>query len=521
MRADEQRRVPVPAFRLFARCRLRANHQLFVVAAILAVEHALLPHQVHQVGIARVEGHAVAVGPQRHVPVLVANAVGVPGARRPVQGAEVLGAAEDVVEGFPVVQRDLVELGDRQIGEMPPGLAFVETFVSPAVGAHQQMATVPGVDPKRVVVAVFVVAGLEDLEGFAAVAGDPQKDVHLVDPVRVDGRRFDLLVVMRPGAAGDVGIAFLPTFAAVARAVKAAVFGVGFEGGVNQGGVGGGHRQADFAHGPGRQPGFEPLPGFAAIVRFVDPGAHTLAEETPNVTPPFVGGGVHHIRVSRIEFEVGGAGIFVDRQHRRPSDPAVGAAVNAPLPAGGPQRPFSGHQHPLRIARVDQNPANVLRAGQAHSLEGAAGVKTAINPIAPAHMPPADVFAGAHPQDVGIRRVERQSADRIRRLLLENRREGDAAVSGFEYPAGTDRHVEGRGLGRVHHDVGDAATHQGRPNAPEGQRRQRGRQRRRFLRGRTGGLSGAGPKADESHRDKEEDEVFAHAVEYKAPSLRL
>ena len=78
-----------------------------------------------------------------------------------------------------------------------------------------QVLRVLPVEHEGVVVAVLGAPGAEDVEGGAAVAGDVEEDVHLVDRVRVVRRGLDLLVVVGAGAAGDVGVPALPALAAV------------------------------------------------------------------------------------------------------------------------------------------------------------------------------------------------------------------------------------------------------------------------------------------------------------------
>ncbi len=216
VRAHQQRRVPVPALRRVPLGGLGADHQRLLVPPVSAVEHPLLPHQIEEVRVARVEGDAVAVGAERHIPVLVADAVHVEGARWTVQGALVLQPDQDVEERLAVAERHLVDLRHRQVREVPEGPPLVEGLVQPGVGAHQEVVTVGRVDPQGMVVAVLVVAGLEGLHRRAAVSGDMEEDVHLVDPVGVEGRGLELLVIVGAGAAGDVVVLPLPALAPVA-----------------------------------------------------------------------------------------------------------------------------------------------------------------------------------------------------------------------------------------------------------------------------------------------------------------
>ena len=49
------------------------------------------------------------------------------------------------------------------------------------------MLRVLGIDVERVIVAVLLSTGTQDLEGLATIAGDMQEDVHLIDGVDIMG----------------------------------------------------------------------------------------------------------------------------------------------------------------------------------------------------------------------------------------------------------------------------------------------------------------------------------------------
>jgi hypothetical protein len=97
--ADQDRRVPVPTLRRVARLGLRLDVDVLAGGAVVADKVALLPLTVGDVGVAGLGGGLVAVGTERDVPVVVADAVDGVGARRAALCRVVLGAAVDVVEG--------------------------------------------------------------------------------------------------------------------------------------------------------------------------------------------------------------------------------------------------------------------------------------------------------------------------------------------------------------------------------------------------------------------------------------
>jgi hypothetical protein len=87
--------------------------------------------------------------------------------RRRLPAAVVLEPAVDVVRAL-VVERDLVELGERDGVHEVPAAAAVVARVDPAVAAEQHVVGVRGIDPERVEVAVDLVDHV-GLEGLAAV----------------------------------------------------------------------------------------------------------------------------------------------------------------------------------------------------------------------------------------------------------------------------------------------------------------------------------------------------------------
>ncbi len=186
---------------------------------------------------------------------------------------------------------------------------------------------------------------------------------------------------------------------------------------------------------------------------------------------PLVGGGVDHVGVVGGELEIGDPGVLVDGEARRPGGPAVGRSGTRPglLPPtraalrrrpGRPCRPRGS----TRIRPMCSDLASPIR------LPGPAGVPAPIDAGPPSDVPAADVLAGADPDDVRIGRLERDLADRVGGLLVEDRRQGHAAVGGLPDPARPGRHVPRAGNPRVHGDVGDPPAGQRRADPAQGER---------------------------------------------------
>ena len=334
-------------------------------------------------------------------------------------------------------------------------------------------------------------SGAEVVEGLAAVPGHVEEDVHLVHEVRIGRRRFDLLVVVRPGASRDVGTAALPALAPVPGAVEAAFLLVGLDGRVDEPGIRRGHREADLADIALRQT-LRDLPERpAAVVGLVDPGAGSSGEERPHVAPALVGRGIDGVRVARGVLQIGHTGVGAEIERAGPGGAAVLGPVHTAFAPSVPERPLGGHQDGVPIPRIHQDLAEVLRAGEARLLPGRAAVPAAVHPVAPADMAPAHVLSGAEPYDFRVRRIEGYGADGVGGVFVEDRFPGGAAVFGLPEPAGTHHHVPGGAPLRVHGDVGDAASHQGRADPAELQSLDRGGDRPGIrIRGLAGGETG-------------------------------
>ena len=215
------------------------------------------------------------------------------------------------------------------------------------------------------------------------------------------------------------------------------------------------------------------------------------------MAPPLVGRRVHDVGVGGIELEIGDARVVIDVQHARPGRPAIGGAVDAAVAATRPERPLGRDEHDVRLAGIDQDSPDVLRLRQPGPLPGAPAVAAAVDAVTPRDVTAADVLAGAHPDDVGVHRVERDRADRKRRLIVEDRRPRRPGVGGLPDATRSHRDEPRAAVARVDGDVG---------NAPAGERGTDAAQREGGRRGpesvRVGGLVGRGDRASRRGRGR-------------------
>ena len=142
VRAQQQRRIPVPTQGRLAFARQRLNAHGLVGAAVEADQPAVLAFGVDDVGILGIDAGMEAVAALRDEPVGVGDAVGAARSRRSAEREIVLGAAIDVIERSGAVHGDVVELGDGQVRLEAPVDAAVVAFVDAAIAADQIVARV-------------------------------------------------------------------------------------------------------------------------------------------------------------------------------------------------------------------------------------------------------------------------------------------------------------------------------------------------------------------------------------------
>ena len=323
------------------------------------------------------------------------------------------------------------------------------------------MVIVVGVDPDQVVVAVFVLRVLDLAERRAAVVGHLEEDVDLVHPLGIAGGGEELLVVVRAGPAGQVGVAPLPGPAPVGRSIEAPLVLLGcLDRGVDQVGIGRCHRQTDSSHLALRESPVDALPGRAGVVRDVDSRAGAAPEEGPHPATALVGGRHDGVGIVGGEDGAGHTGVVVYVEDPLPGVPTVNRLVQTAFTAGRPQRALGGHVDDLAVSRVDQDVADVLGPLEADAAPRVATVVGPVHPVTPAHVAAADCFAGTDPNDPGARGVDAHAPDRIRGLLVEDRCPRDPGVLGAPDPTRPDADEPPVRFRRVDGQIGDASAHE-------------------------------------------------------------
>ena len=215
------------------------------------------------------------------------------------------------------------------------------------------------------------------------------------------------------------------------------------------------------------------------------------------MTAPLVGGGKDDVRVARVEDDVADAGVLADREDGSPGRAAVGRLVESAFAALREERPLRCHVDDARVARVDENLADVFGGFEPHPLPGLAGVGRFVDAVAEVSTALAVVFPRAQPEDVRVFRIDRDAAEREHPVVVEDGRERDAAVGCLPHSAERRDDVPDTGVFRIDLDVDDAARGQGRTDAAKRQTLQDG--------GRHGGLVLAGAEPCRHQTDSHQD----------------
>src|SRR5206468_9502417 len=169
--------------------------------------------------------------------------------------------------------------------------------------------------------------------------------------------------------------------AAVVRAVEAAVARIHHR--VDAIGAAGGEGEADAAGLGGEALSGERRPGRPAVRRLVEAAPRPVRRriDAPGRTPRLPERGVHHARIAGTEGEVDGAGVLVLEEDLVPAPPAIRRAEDPALGIGTVGMAEGGQEHAVRIARVDQDAADLLRVAETDVRPGAAAIRRLVRAV--------------------------------------------------------------------------------------------------------------------------------------------
>src|ERR1044071_5766012 len=120
MRADDERRVPIPAQRVFTTANLGLNTHAFARPLVKTRKRTVLEFGINGIRIFRINLAAETITTISHEPVSIGNARSGARARRSTDAEIVLRTAVYVVKRRCVIGRHVVELRNRYIAfELP------------------------------------------------------------------------------------------------------------------------------------------------------------------------------------------------------------------------------------------------------------------------------------------------------------------------------------------------------------------------------------------------------------------
>ena len=173
-----------------------------------------------------------------------------------------------------------------------------------------------------------------------------------------------------------------------------------------------------------------------------------------------MGGGVERVGVARVHHDLVDARVLAASQDLLPGLAGIDRLEKAAVPSGRPQRPLGRDVDDVRVPRIDDDVADVLGPLEPHVLPGLAAVTASVDAVAIPDVASAHVLTRPHPHDVGGVRIDRDAADRVGALVVEDRLPRGARVGRLPDAATSDCDVTHAVILRVDRDVGDAPGHQ-------------------------------------------------------------
>ena len=439
VRAQRHGRVPVEP-QLLEPVRLGLDVPLLQGVAVHPGDGAALRLPVQVVfRVRRVGIDEEAVATHERLPAAVGDPARIGAVADPV--GVVLQAAIDLV-GVLHVEADMVELRHGQIVVAMPAVAAVGAVPQAAVVAGDDVGGVARVHPDLVVVPVH--AAGDGGEALAPVLAGDELQIALEHPVGVLRIHGEVGEVEGPPHHELAAVPLAPGLAAVVGAEQGGA--AAFDDGVDDVGIGRRHGDPDPAQRPGREArvggGILLCPGLAAVGGDVEAAAGRLVRplaagtEGPALAPEVPQGREHLVGVLRVDGQGGAArGQVRALQDLRPGLAAVGGLVQAAVGGIAPQPSSDAGIDRVGIARVDHDPCDPLRIGQAHIGPGVAAVGGLVDAVADGDRVAGPGLPRADPVGVGMAGVEGDRPDGLHRRLVEHRREGGAAVPGLPHAA--------------------------------------------------------------------------------------
>src|SRR6266481_6670984 len=156
---------------------------------------------------------------------------------------------------------------------------------------------------------------------------------------------------------------------------------------------------------------FQMRPCGAAIIGTIDAASQSAADQAVWCAVSLPERSEKNMRIMRIEGNVNGAAFLVLVEHFFPGLTAVGCAEQAALGVRAIGVAQSRHEHPVRILRVNDNPADETRVFQAYVGPGLPAVHGPVDSVTIRNVATDAGFSGSHINDVRIRGCDGHATD--------------------------------------------------------------------------------------------------------------
>ena len=181
---------------------------------------------------------------------------------------------------------------------------------------------------------------------------------------------------------------------------------------------------------------FEMFPGESTVSRFIKSATGTAAGEGPRLTAHLIHRRIDDAGVLRIEHYIDSARVLVFIENLLPGLSAVGGAKHAAFFIRSPGVAECSHQNDVRVARVNDQCADMARVFQSEVLPTLTTVGGFVDAVTIRDVAAQAGFAGSHVEDVVVSIGNSDGSDGRDILLVKSWCPGHATVGAFENPAG-------------------------------------------------------------------------------------
>ncbi len=141
------------------------------------------------------------------------------------------------------------------------------------------------------------------------------------------------------------------------------------------------------------------------------------------------------MRIARVEGDVDATAVVVLVEGPLPALAAVDGAKDSALRIRAERMTERGDEHDISVLRIDNHLADGAGIVQAYILPGLAAIDSFVDAIALGRVAANAAFTGADVNHVRVRGSDRNTADRRRRLFIEDRIPGHGSVGGLPHTA--------------------------------------------------------------------------------------